>query len=114
MSNGTAFARPEPPHAPEPGLRWEAVPADPRVWSPVPPPEEGTAAKTCRWRGSGEQHACGRVAVLRRMRGIQRRVPWHYCDNPLHSDGRWIEDVDGKPAVMEWRQVDDPDWDGPS
>jgi hypothetical protein len=46
------------------------------------------------------------------MRGIQRRIAWHYCGE--HADGRWIEDVDGKPAVMEWRQVEDTAWEPPS
>jgi hypothetical protein len=46
------------------------------------------------------------------MRGVGTRVPWHYCEQE-HGEGRWIEPVDGKPVVMEWRQVDDPDWRPP-
>lgn len=99
MSNGTAFARPEPPHAPDPGMRWSAVPADERVWAPAPP------GKTCRGQGpDGLAH--GAPAALRRMRGIGARVPWHYCVEE-HGEGRWVEDVDGEPAVLEWRQVED-------
>jgi hypothetical protein len=104
LSNGTAFARPEPPHAPEPGTRWEAVPADPHVWAPAPPPEEGAPVRTCRGQGpDGRAH--GVHAVLRRRRGILKPVDWWYCAE--HAEGRWVEPVDGAPAVMEWRQVPD-------
>jgi hypothetical protein len=52
------------------------------------------------------KHACGQPAVIAVMHGIKRRVPWYHCAE--HSYGRWVEDVKGKPAVMEWHMVDVP------
>ena len=104
MSNGTAFARPEPPNAPEPGMRWAAVPADKATWAPAPP------GKTCRGRGPGGR-AHGVPAALQRMRGVAARIPWHYCVEE-HGEGRWVEDAGGELVVMEWQQEPDDEHPG--
>jgi hypothetical protein len=105
LSNGTAFARPAPLSDPEPGMRWEAVRADPAEWSAVPPPEPGEAPKGCRFRGKAPR-ACGQPAALRMMRGIRSRIPWFYCAADAYREyGVWAEDAGAEVLVMRWQQV---------
>jgi hypothetical protein len=95
-----AVVRPDPPYALQPGDRWEAVEAEPD-WSLAEP--DGT----CRWRGSGDPHACGDAAAVQLVRGIKRRIKWKYCaPHGASKYHRWVED--GK--VMRWALAPDPDW----
>lgn len=90
-----APVRPEPPGEPGKGYHWEPAEDTSKDWALAQP------GKTCRWRGSGEPRACGRSAVLRRLRGVQRRIWWNYCDDHAGREyGHWAED--GK--VMFWKR----------
>jgi hypothetical protein len=92
------FVRPEPPEPPEVDTRWASIADDPGEWALSDP------GRRCRWRGSGAGTACGDAAVLRRVRGIVRRIPWHYCGTHGYDEyGRWAEN--GK--VMHWELRDD-------
>jgi hypothetical protein len=98
-----AVVRPDPPYVPEPGDRWEAAEAS-TDWSLAEP------GSTCRWRGSGDPHACGDTAVVRLVRGIKRRIQWNYCaPHAVGKYGKWVED--GK--VVQWVLAPGPDWSPP-
>lgn len=101
MTNETAGtaapARPAPPaEAPRDGLHWEAREADPKVW-------RASDGGTCRWRGSGDEHACGGPAVIERRRGVKRVIWWRY--DQQHAYGRWVEERAGQKVVMEYAAV---------
>jgi hypothetical protein len=91
----TTARAPMPSTPPGPGFHYEAKPDPGKDWSVA---EEG---KTCRYRGSGDEHAHGAPAVLALERGVRRRIKWNYCAE--HSYGRWLEDG----VVMTWILVPD-------
>jgi hypothetical protein len=99
LSNDAAVgtARPPVPHDPPAGFHWEAAEDVTGSWRPADP------GKPCRYRGSGDARACGSPAVVRKIRGIKRRIWWNYCADPEHAEGHWAEH--GK--VMHWQLAED-------
>lgn len=99
MSSGTpAVTRPDVPYEAPEGRQWVPEELSASVVRPAPP------GRTCRWRGSLDERACGAEAVVSRRRGVSRISWWDYCADPAHSDGVWAEDG----RVYRWKLEDLP------
>ena len=95
MTEVDQAARPAPPGAAKPGMKWEAQPA-PASGAGVPHP-----SMTCRYKLGVKDKACGRAAVLFIWRGVRSRVRWHYCGEHAAVYGYWREGA----RIMRWAQV---------